>query len=1201
MEDQAANLLALLKKQSVAVDVKIKEFNSLKSSIKHLRVPEAAQATIFECIKIGITSQVSSSLVACGLSSLGHLIKRLQLQEQSSVIVAQGNKLLPMLLDRLGDARESHRVAAMQSLCELWTYLHDPVERAIRDDAMLGSNVRAKEMAMQWIVKMSKEEGLQFKSFVPYIVACLEDADGGVRDYAKHTVVELFRTAPEHAKTDLKKQMKMHNVRSSISNYILSQLGVPGAEVDMKASAMSASIVSSDLQPDAGFADSLRSEDSSSLQESAQMDPLYVHTERELNETFRNMQPCFEGKETEGNWMARDKNTTKIRRLIKGNAPSDFHSAFVAGVRTMLDGILKVANSLRTTMSTNGCHLIQDLARALGPAIDPMTEILLQSFIKMCAATKNIAAQNGNVTMDVIISNVSYNNRLMQHIWAACQDKNVQPRQFASGWLKTLIKKHASHRSQIEHSGGLDLIDKSIRKGLADANPKVREGMRGTYWAFSLMWPERAEAIMENLDAKSRGLLEKDPGNPNAPSSMASSFSNSVGATKKTITSKTSTRTALQEQIAAQRRAAAAAGRKLPDRPNSAQSAFSPVKQSSASVTNRAPSAMSASRPNVTSTSSTSAIGRSALGASSSSVAGPSSSLMSAPVRRPRRPELARPATADPYASRKPAKNVTPSMSPVNSPSKGTIKKSVIKDTTRKPTITQIPHSPTTSPRRAKSRADLTSHRKTPSDGQGIVRSPSISPSKAEDLTIVMPIRQQGGLQDTTNIPPRQRPAVEKNEPLDNAPTADDEGFTMVLPSVKLPKPVEDFTSPRGSPPKQLTPRRETPRRELGPQEHAENPNPFTVKLLSKNRSPMPKSPIRQEQQASDDEVKVYEDPFVANEEPPAPGERDEKTVLEELPINERSPIRRRSFTAESHTLQMEEDAVPQDEEAHRSPHKINNGNEVTQDRADTLRNRRLLTSGIERIRAKTLDAHGFRRLQDLVKSNQDIWGDNLQKFNDLLFALLDYLESPNDSLAPKASTMTPLKAQNLKTQTLATIRAMMTLYRKETSPHLPAILRAVLIAKKMFDSTSHMSSELEKTAEEAAKSGHPSDCLNAVLAHLESITTPSSPSPNPEPESSTDKISRSTTLALRTLALLLQSAHARKVNLSEEQVGRLGNVAVACLGDTDPDVRKADLEFCIELHERLGREEGFWKALGGAKEGHLNLITYYIAKRGRE
>lgn len=40
---------------------------------------------------------------------------------------------------------------------------------------------------------MTKSHGLLFRTYVPSLVACLEDADSAVRDTAKMTVVELFQ------------------------------------------------------------------------------------------------------------------------------------------------------------------------------------------------------------------------------------------------------------------------------------------------------------------------------------------------------------------------------------------------------------------------------------------------------------------------------------------------------------------------------------------------------------------------------------------------------------------------------------------------------------------------------------------------------------------------------------------------------------------------------------------------------------------------------------------------------------------------------------------------------------------------------------------------------------------------------------------------------------------------------------------------
>lgn len=223
------------------------------------------------------------------------------------------------------------------------------------------------------------------------------------------------------------------------------------------------------------------------------IDPTYVSSARELEDVFREMHPHFEGRESEGNWILREKSCTLLRRLILGNAPTDYHNAFLVGVKSSLDGILKAANSLRTTLSSNGCAVVQELARKVGPGLDPMVEILLQNFIKLCAATKNLSRVNGNATVDTIYANVSYNVRLLQHVWATCQDKNVKPRLFAAGWLVTLLNKHGSHhKSAIEQSGGIDLIEKCLRKGLSDADIGVRQNMRKTFWVYFGVWHDRA-------------------------------------------------------------------------------------------------------------------------------------------------------------------------------------------------------------------------------------------------------------------------------------------------------------------------------------------------------------------------------------------------------------------------------------------------------------------------------------------------------------------------------------------------------------------------------------------------------------------------------------------------------------------------------------------------------------------------------------
>jgi len=380
------------------------------------------------------------------------------------------------------------------------------------------------------------------------------------------------------------------------------------------------------------------------------------------------------------------------------------------------------------------------------------------------------------------------------------------------------------------------------------------------------------------------------------------------------------------------------------------------------------------------------------------------------------------------------------------------------------------------------------------------------------------------------------------------------------------------------------------------------------------------------ESQSSPVPVQIYEDPFINDEPASADVEEPAKPVLEELPINERTnerpstpsitnPVLTQSTRSNEQNIEVPAPRTPT-----RTPLTRNNltktpsaANSETASNgrpdAETLRSRRLLASGIERIRARTLDAHGFRRVQDLVKNGGDIWGEESARYGELLLALLAYLESSSDSL----------RSQNLKIQVLATVRAMLSLYRREAGPYYGRALCSVLAARRWFEDMSHVAAEMEKACDEIVKAAPATeDCLVSVLEMVEAIGQPQSPSSStssigaspggdvpspplgpPREEESGMVNARTVTLALRALEGLLAEAQRKGVDVPPGQTQRLGQLAVRFLHDIDADVRRADLEFCLALHERFGGE-GFWKAVVGVKEMHLNLITYYLARRGR-
>ncbi|KAM0283068.1 hypothetical protein ACHAQH_002669 [Verticillium albo-atrum] len=625
-DDQVENLLRVLRSDA-AVDAKVNHVTALKSGIKQHNVPDHLVPSIFDALRLASSSQ-HAVLVNAGFTSLNHLLTRLSRQEPR-LLSKEVKATLPLVIDKLGDQKEKFRSLAAQALTTMYGVAPADVERMVRNVAMAGKNPRAKEAGMQWVLQMHQEHGLQFRGYVPTLMDLLEDADGMVRDVAKATVIELFRNSPNAAKSDLKRQLKNFKVRPAIEQAIVKELLPSGTRPETPADmappnrpnlAASTSVLPNErpITP----APEIRND---------KAEPSYVNTQRELDDLLRDMHSHFEGRESEQNWLKREESVKKLRRLIAGNVAQDFREPFLLGLKALLDGIIKAVNSLRTSLSKEGCALVQDIAHAFGPGMDPLVELLMQTFIKLCAATKKIASQQANATVEAIVGRASYNNRIMQHVWGACQDKNVQPRTYAADWLQTILKKEGHHKSHIEHNGGVELFEKCIKKGLNDSNPGVREKMRSTYWAFASYWPARAEVIMDNLDATAQKLLNKDSHNPGA-AKKAEEVPVRPGMGLSRSTMATSSKPSLREAMLAQKKAMS--GRNLPARPGSAMAHISPARTVSGS------SNMS------TATTSSTATGRPR---PESTVSGGMSVRPMRPTKkRPEQPQ--RPATAGPYS-----------------------------------------------------------------------------------------------------------------------------------------------------------------------------------------------------------------------------------------------------------------------------------------------------------------------------------------------------------------------------------------------------------------------------------------------------------------------------------------------------------------------------------------------------------------------
>ncbi|CAK7220968.1 suppressor of tub2 mutation [Sporothrix curviconia] len=1223
--DQVNELLAVLRTDA-SVDAKVQLVTAAKSGIKQHNVPDHAIPILFEALRTASSSQ-HAALVNAGFTGLNHLLTRLSRQEPK-FLAKEAARTLPLIVEKLGDVKEKYRTLAQQSLVTLYQAAPMDVERSLRNTAMTGKNPRAKETSMQWLLQMHHEQGLPFRAYVPVLMELLEDADGMVRDAAKATVIELFRSAPNAAKTDLKKQLKNFKVRPAIEQAIVKELaptpGAPAADPIPRpesravrqqahpplstAPSFAASVASLGERPITPMPDASRAE---------QVEPAYVNTQRELDDIFKEMHVWFEGKETEQNWLKREESVTRLRRLLAGNA-ADYTDAFLNNTRALLDGIIKAVVTLRTSLCKEGCSLVQDIAAAFGPGIDPMVEILMQTLVKLSAGTKKISSQLANTTVEAIIANATYSTRILQHVWGACQDKNVQPRTYATGWVKTIITKEMGHKGHIEHSGGLEIIEKCIKKGLADPNPGVRERMRATYWAFSGIWPARAEVIMTNLDNTAQKLLQNDPNNPNSPKrpegAAAATVRPGLGFSKSTTGA---SKPSLRETMLAKKKEAFAT-RNLPARPGSAMAHFSPVRTVSGS-SNASSSSSSAAAAVATAT-----------GSSSAATFGRQrgeGGLSVAPVRPARRrPELhARPATAGPYSVRthdhpsaeqnsppeklrtkaaitpktlgaspkrtaprsRPGHQATASDSNLVTPSRAVAAAPINKAAAtahKTGAAAAATSSPRTSPAKPKPGATRGAAVKVPAAPPASA-SPTRVRNKAEPKSAAVPAPA------TVPGPEVEEMEVElETEVAQEVPAETDEVEPVFAAEVEIPLD-------RSVTPTSPTPVKAVPARKVGPV--ALSPSDENA-LSSLVMSPP---------------LKVYEDPFSDDQSTTTPtAALFAPTVLEDRPVNEdagnlarlpdESAAAIASAAAEAAAASVgskDASAMAVVDAMRLEPSVVSTG-VFPSSPEKAKQNARLLDSGIAKVKAQALDVHGFRKLQGIIRDASNAAMTNGlaaktgaaavftdERFDALLLGLFCYLESPVTNVPPE-------KVQDVKAQILATIKLLLKKSRDRFQPHVSRGLEALLAARAGYDARTHMVAGLELMADELVTLGDAAE-IALVLTRVLSAAPPTSNGGNATKERTLTS-PHSLSMGLHVLKVLVDARPTFQP--TDTELAQLSGLAQRCLESSESSVRMDAVQLCVAMHERVG-DGRFWGALRGVKDDPKSLITYYIVKRQRE
>lgn len=298
--------------------------------------------------------------------------------------------------------------------------------------------------------------------------------------------------------------------------------------------------------------------------------------------------------------------------------------------------------------------------------------------------------------------------------------------------------------------------------------------------------------------------------------------------------------------------------------------------------------------------------------------------------------------------------------------------------------------------------------------------------------------------------------------------------------------------------------------------------------------------------------LKVYEDPLTAEQSPSRPVTT---TVLEEKPVNE---------DAANLVARQNGDAVA-----------VASDDDVPPEKAK--QQARLVDSALNKIKAKSLDVHGFRRFQSIMRDAKVPLAD--EKFDALLLGLFDYLEDPQTNIVPE-------RVQDVKAQILATIKLLLKKYRANFQPHISKALESLMAARAAYDARTHIVSGLELLADELAALGDAQEIATVLTRRMAG-------------EDARDAAGcRSLTMGLHVLKEMVDMKE--DFNPTDSELGDMAVLCTRCLESSESGVRMDAVQLCVALHARVG-DARFWEAMKGVKDDPKSLITYYIVKRQRE
>ncbi|XP_062935534.1 CLIP-associating protein 1 isoform X13 [Cynocephalus volans] len=482
------------------------------------------------------TSWVNSSnykVVLLGMDILSALVTRLQ-----DRFKAQIGTVLPSLIDRLGDAKDSVREQDQTLLLKIMDQAANP--QYVWDRILGGfkhKNFRTREGICLCLIATLNASGahtLTLSKIVPHICNLLGDPNSQVRDAAINSLVEIYRHVGERVRADLSKKglpqsrlnvifTKFDEVQKS-GNMIQSandknfddEDSVDGNRPSSASSTSSKAPPSSRRNVGMGTtrrlgSSSLGSKSSAAKEGAGAVDEedfikafddvpvVQIYSSRDLEESINKIREILS--DDKHDWEQRVNALKKIRSLLLAGAAE--YDNFFQHLR-LLDGAFKLsAKDLRSQVVREACITLGHLSSVLGNKFDHGAEAIMPTIFNLIPNSAKIMATSGVVAVRLIIRH-THIPRLIPVITSNCTSKSVAVRRRCFEFLDLLLQEWQTHSLE-RH---ISVLAETIKKGIHDADSEARIEARKCYWGFHSHFSREAEHLYHTLESSYQKALQ---------------------------------------------------------------------------------------------------------------------------------------------------------------------------------------------------------------------------------------------------------------------------------------------------------------------------------------------------------------------------------------------------------------------------------------------------------------------------------------------------------------------------------------------------------------------------------------------------------------------------------------------------------------------------------------------------------------------